>query len=55
MIVKPGRFGAMDGAALIVSSVVGAGIFTVPSYVASIAGTPALTIALWFAGGALAG
>ncbi|MDP9177801.1 MAG: amino acid permease [Gemmatimonadota bacterium] len=54
MIVKTGRFGAMDGAALIVSSVVGAGIFTVPSYVASIAGTPALTIALWFAGGLLA-
>jgi len=44
----------MDGAALIVSSVVGAGIFTVPSYVASIAGAPALTIALWFAGGLLA-
>jgi len=54
VIVKTGRFGAMDGAALIVSSVVGAGIFTVPSYVASIAGTPALTIALWFAGGLLA-
>jgi len=53
-MVKTGRFGAMDGAALIVSSVVGAGIFTVPSYVASIAGTPALTIALWFAGGLLA-
>lgn len=44
----------MDGAALVVSSVVGAGIFTVPSYVAGIAGAPALTIALWIAGGLLA-
>ena len=54
MTVKTGKFGAIDGAALVVSSVVGAGIFTVPSYVASIAGTPALTIALWVAGGLLA-
>jgi basic amino acid/polyamine antiporter, APA family len=52
--VKTGKFGAIDGAALVVSSVVGAGIFTIPSYVASITGTPALTIALWIGGGLLA-
>jgi len=48
------RFGALDGAALVVSTVVGAGIFTVPAYVASLAGGPALTLALWAAGGLLA-
>lgn len=49
-----GRLGAVDGAALVVASVVGAGIFTVPSYVARVAGTPGLTLALWLAGGLLA-
>ena len=47
-------FGAIDGAALVVASVVGAGIFTVPAYVARLAGTPGLTLGLWVAGGLLA-
>jgi APA family basic amino acid/polyamine antiporter len=47
-------FGALDGAALVVTTVVGAGIFTVPAYVASLAGSSALTLALWVAGGLLA-
>ena len=47
-------FGALDGAALVVTSVVGAGIFTVPTYVASLAGGAAATLALWIAGGLLA-
>jgi basic amino acid/polyamine antiporter, APA family len=52
----PGRaaFGALDGAALVVTAVVGAGIFTVPSYVASLAGSSAVTLGLWIAGGLLA-
>ena len=46
-------FGALDGAALVVTTVVGAGIFTVPTYVASLAGGAAVTLALWIAGGLL--
>ena len=48
------RFGAFDGAALVIASVVGAGIFTVPAYVARLAGTSWLTLALWGVGGVLA-
>ena len=48
------RFGAADGAALVVASVVGAGIFTVPGYAAAQAGAPGLVLALWLAGGLLA-
>jgi APA family basic amino acid/polyamine antiporter len=47
-------FGALDGAALVVTTVVGAGIFTVPTYVASLAGGAAATLGLWIAGGLLA-
>ena len=47
-------FGAVDGAALVISSVVGAGIFAVPAYVASTAGSPVLMLGLWVAGGLLA-
>lgn len=54
MSVRAGSFGAIDGASLVVASVVGAGIFTVPAYVASTAGSPALILALWLAGGLLA-
>ncbi|MDQ3516439.1 MAG: amino acid permease, partial [Gemmatimonadota bacterium] len=54
VIPGAGRFGSMDGAALVVASVVGAGIFTVPSYVAGLAGKPALVVAVWLAGGLLA-
>ena len=47
-------FGALDGAALVVTTVVGAGIFTVPTYVAGLAGGVAATLGLWIAGGLLA-
>ena len=48
------HFGAVDGAALVVATVVGAGIFTVPGYVASLAGTGWLSVGLWALGGLLA-
>ena len=51
---RAGGFSAIDGASLVVASVVGAGIFTVPAYVASTAGSPAIVLALWVAGGLLA-
>lgn len=54
MSERTGRFGAIDGAALVVASVVGAGIFTVPSYVAGLAGSPLIVVALWLIGGLLA-
>jgi APA family basic amino acid/polyamine antiporter len=44
----------LDGAALVVTTVVGAGIFTVPTYVASLAGNSVVTLGLWIAGGLLA-
>lgn len=47
-------FGAVDGAALVVTTVVGAGIFTVPAYVAGLAGSATTTLGLWVAGGLLA-
>jgi APA family basic amino acid/polyamine antiporter len=47
-------FGALDGAALAVASMVGAGIFVVPSLVAGTAGSPRLILLLWVAGGLLA-
>lgn len=46
--------GAVDGAALIVASVVGAGIFTVPAYVARLAASPSVILPLWLGGGLLA-
>ena len=47
-------FGTLDGAALVVSTVVGAGIFTIPSYVAQLAGSAVTVLALWLAGGLMA-
>src|SRR5688500_8634928 len=47
-------FGTVDGAALVVSTVVGAGIFTIPSYVAQLAGSAVAVLALWLAGGLMA-
>jgi APA family basic amino acid/polyamine antiporter len=52
--VSRSRFGALDGAALVVTTVVGAGIFTVPTYVASLAGSAPLIMFLWVLGGAIA-
>ena len=44
----------LDGAALVVSTVIGAGIFTVPSIVASLTGSGSGFIAVWVIGGVLA-
>ena len=54
MTQRQGGFGAIDGASLIVASVVGAGIFAVPAYVAATAGSTSLMLGLWLAGGLLA-
>ena len=44
----------LDGAALVVSTVIGAGIFTVPSIVATLTGSGSGFIAVWVIGGVLA-
>jgi len=48
------QLGTLDGAALVVSTVIGAGIFTVPSIVASLTGSGSGFIAVWVIGGVLA-
>jgi basic amino acid/polyamine antiporter, APA family len=48
------QLGMFDGAALVVSTVIGAGIFTVPSIVASLTGSGSGFIAVWVVGGVLA-
>jgi hypothetical protein len=50
----PRGFGAIDGASLVIASVVGAGIFSVPSFVAGSARSPVTILALWLGGGLLA-
>src|SRR5207244_7213748 len=52
--VLPRRLSALDGAALVVSNVVGVGIFTTPGIVAALAPNPIAILALWVAGGVLA-
>ena len=47
-------FGSVDGAALVVATVVGAGIFTVPSLVAQLAESAHLVLGLWLLGGLMA-
>jgi basic amino acid/polyamine antiporter, APA family len=49
-----GSLTALDGAAVVVSTVVGAGIFTVPAIVASLTGSSSGFIAVWVLGGLLA-
>jgi APA family basic amino acid/polyamine antiporter len=44
----------VDGAALVVSTVIGAGIFTVPGIVATITGSPIAFLSTWIVGGVLA-
>ena len=44
----------LDGAALVVSTVIGAGIFTVPSIAASLTGSGSGFIVVWVVGGVLA-
>jgi len=48
------KLGVFDGAALVVSTVIGAGIFTVPSLIASLTGSASGFLAVWIAGGVLA-
>ena len=47
-------FRVRDGVALIVSNVVGVGIFTTPAFIAKNVPDPGVMLALWVAGGALA-
>jgi hypothetical protein len=47
-------FRKRDGVALIVSSVVGVGIFTTPALVADLVPDPIAMLSLWIMGGALA-
>ena len=47
-------FRVRDGVALIVSNVVGVGIFTTPAIIAQLAPEPGAMLALWIAGGCLA-
>lgn len=48
------RLGPLDGAAIVVSNVIGGGIFLVPAFVAQSVPHPWAMIAVWVAGGALA-
>ncbi len=54
MKAGPRGFGAIDGASLVIASVVGAGIFSVPSFVAGSARSPVTILVLWLGGGLLA-
>ena len=53
-ISAPRALRARDGAALVLASVIGAGIFTVPALVAQLAGTAGAFLAVWLVGGVLA-
>jgi APA family basic amino acid/polyamine antiporter len=48
------RLGAYDAAAIVISNVIGGGIFFVPVIVAQLVPSPGAMIAVWIAGGALA-
>jgi len=48
------RLGAFDAAAIVVSNVIGGGIFFVPVIVAGLVPSPGAMLAVWLAGGALA-
>ena len=54
MSKRRGKLGVPDGAALVISTVIGAGIFTVPSIIASLTGSSSGFIAVWTIGGVLA-
>ena len=44
----------IDGAAIIVSNVIGSGIFILPAFVAQSVPNPAAMLSVWFVGGVLA-
>lgn len=48
------RLGPLDAAAIVVSNVIGGGIFFVPIIIAALVPSPGLMIGVWLAGGALA-
>ena len=48
------KLGALDGAAIVVSNVIGGGIFIVPAVVAQLAPSPLAMLGVWLLGGALA-
>lgn len=48
------RLGSLDGAAVVVSNVVGTGIFLTPAFIAQRVASPAAFLALWAVGGGLA-
>jgi len=48
------RLGPLDAAAIVISNVIGVGIFTTPGYVATLLPNKAATLAVWAIGGALA-
>lgn len=48
------RLGPIDAAAIVVSNVIGGGIFFVPIIIAALVPSPGLVIGVWLAGGALA-
>jgi APA family basic amino acid/polyamine antiporter len=48
------KLGRVDATALVVSNVIGVGIFTTPAIIASIVPHPGAIVALWFVGGLLA-
>ena len=48
------RLGPLDGAAIVVSNVIGGGIFLVPAFVAQLVPHPWWMLAVWVAGGMLA-
>jgi APA family basic amino acid/polyamine antiporter len=52
--LNPTKLGVLDGAALVVSTVIGAGIFTVPTIVARLTGTSSGFLMTWVIGGVLA-
>ena len=47
-------FGPLDGASIIVSNVIGSGIFIVPIFVAQAVPNPIANLSVWFIGGVLA-
>lgn len=48
------KLGSLDGAAIVVSNVIGGGIFIVPAVVAQLAPSPWAMLGVWLVGGALA-
>ena len=48
------RLGPLDAAAIVISNVIGVGIFTTPGFVATLLPNKAATLAVWAIGGALA-